>query len=141
MTYVSADLRRLVIERAGNCCEYCLLSQEDVGFTFHAEHHIQSEKHLGATESHNLALSCPTCNSNKGSDVAAGDPLTGQATFLFHPRRQKWSEHFRLDQAIISPLTPEGRVTAFLLKFNDPDRLAEREILMRLRRYPCSPAR
>ena len=35
MTYVPANLRREVVERAGNCCEYCLLSQGDYPFTFH----------------------------------------------------------------------------------------------------------
>jgi hypothetical protein len=29
MTRVTGDLRRLIVARAGNCCEYCLLSQAD----------------------------------------------------------------------------------------------------------------
>jgi hypothetical protein len=33
-SYVSAQLRREVIERAGNCCEYCRISQEDQFFAF-----------------------------------------------------------------------------------------------------------
>jgi hypothetical protein len=136
MTYVPADLRREVIERASNCCEYCRRGQGDVLFAFHVEH-ITAEKHGGQTLSDNLALSCPACNAYKGTDVAAADPRTGQATFLFHPRRQQWSDHFRLNGAVIEPLTPEGRVTVFLLRLNSPQRIAERISLIKLDRYPC----
>lgn len=37
-TYISAALRREVIERAGSCCEYCRLAQEDVFFSFQIDH-------------------------------------------------------------------------------------------------------
>jgi hypothetical protein len=136
MTRVRADIRRSVIERAGACCEYCLLSQNDVPFSLHIEH-IISVKHGGTSELDNLCLSCPACNEHKGSDVASFDPITGDLTPLFHPRRHIWTEHFRLNGALIEPLTPEGRVTARILQFNSIERLAEREPLLRLGRYPC----
>lgn len=85
----------------------------------------------------NLCLSCWDCNKAKGSDIASADPETGQPTFLFHPRRHRWEDHFRLEGAAIVPLTPEGRVTEFLLQLNDQERLDEREILISLGRYPC----
>lgn len=138
MTYIPSALRRLIIERAGNCCEYCLLNQTDVFFSFHIEH-IVSEKHRGKTEADNLCLSCPKCNGYKGSDIASADPATGNATFLFHPRRQNWADHFQLNGAEIVPLTPEGRVTEFLLQLNNPKRIAERELLIEIGRYPCNP--
>jgi hypothetical protein len=56
---------------------------------------------------------------------------------LFHPRRQQWADHFRLNGAYIAPITPEGRVTVFLLRFNIQERVAERELLIKLKRYPC----
>jgi hypothetical protein len=37
MTSITNELRRQVIERAGNCCEYCLLSQDDNFFSFHID--------------------------------------------------------------------------------------------------------
>ncbi len=86
MTYIPAEVRRRVVDRADNCCEYCRVSQEDVFFRFEADH-IVSEKHGGETTSDNLCLSCPDCNPYKGSDIASADPETGKATFLFHPRR------------------------------------------------------
>jgi 5-methylcytosine-specific restriction endonuclease McrA len=72
-SYVPAALRRLVIERAGGRCEYCLYPQQASFLTFEVEH-IISEKHDGPTESDNLALACPFCNSHKGTDLGALDP-------------------------------------------------------------------
>jgi hypothetical protein len=37
--------------------------------------------------------------------------------------------HFTWEGAAIRPLTPEGRVTARILRFNDTDRVAERQRL------------
>ena len=139
MTYIPAELRRLVTERAGGCCEYCHISRDDHTLPSEIDH-IISEKHRGATVADNLCLSCWDCNNAKGSDIASADPQTGQPTFLFHPRRQRWEDHFRLEGGVIVPLTPEGRVTAFLLRLNDPERVAERDILVTLGRYPCQPA-
>lgn len=136
MTYIPADLRRLVIERAGNCCEYCRLHQDDSDTTFHAEH-IIAVVHGGLTIALNLALSCARCNFFKGSNIAAADPLTGDPTFLFHPRRHDWDEHFILDGLSIKPLTAEGRATVFLLRLNAPERIEQRELLRLLGRYPC----
>jgi HNH endonuclease len=52
----TAELRRQVVERAGNCCEYCLLPQELVAST-HQVDHVIAEKHDGQTAIENLALS------------------------------------------------------------------------------------
>ncbi|NWG18001.1 MAG: HNH endonuclease [Chloroflexi bacterium] len=136
MTSITNELRRQVIERAGNCCEYCLLSQDDNFFSFHIDH-IISEKHGGVTESHNLSLSCPNCNTFKGSDIGSIDSQTGLLTPLFNPRLQQWVKHFHLGNGMIEPLTPEGRVTVFLLRLNQADRVFERQELMSLGRYPC----
>jgi hypothetical protein len=138
MTYVSNELRRLVIERAGGCCEYCLLPREDTGSQFHVEH-IIATSHEGKTAADNLCLSFAKCNLFKGSNIAAADPETGEPTFMFHPRRRRWDDHFRLDGAIIEPLTAEGRVTAFLLRLNSSVRVEQRVLLLRLGRYPCRP--
>lgn len=137
MKRVSSELRNIVIQRAGNCCEYCRLSQEDVSFSFHIEH-IIATKHHGKTEAENLCLSCPTCNRYKGSDISSIDIETGKITELFNPRTDKWHEHFDLDGSRIEPLSSLGRVTTSLLRFNHPDRIAERELLISLNHYPCT---
>jgi hypothetical protein len=136
MTRVRSVLRNAVIKRANGCCEYCLLSQDDVSFSFHIEH-IRATKHYGETELHNLCLSCPTCNRYKGSDISSVDPETDKINELFNPRTHVWSVHFQLNGARITPLSAIGRVTASLLRFNHPERMAEREILILLSHYPC----
>jgi len=64
-TRPTAELRRQVVERAGHCCEYCLLPQELAASTPQVDHVI-AEKHGGQTVIENLALSCTVCNRRKG---------------------------------------------------------------------------
>lgn len=139
MTYISTNLKRLVKERANNCCEYCLLSQSDNPFPFHIEH-IISEKHGGDTTPDNLCLSCPDCNLYKGSDIASNDPKTGKITRFYNPRIQKWNEHFQFDDTltIIEPLTDIGRVTIKILRLNNDEQIEARKILTQLGTYPCT---
>lgn len=138
MTYISAELRRLVTERAGGCCEYCRVSKEDRLISYEIDH-IIAVKHNGSTEADNLCFCCYQCNGFKGSDIASVDPETRQPAFLFNPRKHRWEDHFRLNGAVIEPLTPEGKATAFLLRFNMPERVEERETLRVLGSYPCTP--
>jgi HNH endonuclease len=125
VTYVPATLRREVIERAGNRCEYCLLPAE-VAFFPHEVDHVIAEKHGGATEIDNLAFACWRCNRHKGSDLTSFDPQTGQLSPLFNPRTQVWTEHFAYEGERIVGRTPEGRTTVNLLRLNSEDRLGER---------------
>lgn len=127
--YISAALRRLVNERARGRCEYCKISEHSV-LVPHEIDHIIAQKHGGLTEADNLALSCTLCNKYKGSDIASIDPESGQLTFLYHPRRDSWSDHLQLQTARFIPLTPVGRVTVRLLQLNHPDRMTERELLI-----------
>jgi hypothetical protein len=127
--------RRLVAERAGFRCEYCLLSEDD-SFSGHQIDHILSLKHGGSPNESNLAYSCVRCNAWKGTDIAAIDAVTGKLVPLFDPRRNHWEDHFRLDGLIIEPLTAEGRVTARLLRLNIEQRIVERRLLIAIGRYP-----
>ena len=136
--YVPAHLRRLVIERADGLCEYCLIHRDDTFFGCEIEH-IISEKHGGLTAPENLALACMTCNRLKGTDIASVSDRTGQLARLFNPRADRWADHFQLQGVMIRPLTEVGEVTVKLLGFNHLDRLAEREALIAVNRYP-SPA-
>lgn len=141
MTYVSAVLRREVVARAGNCCEYCLVSQEDRLMPYEVDH-IIAEKHGGATQQGNLCWSCYLCNGYKGSDIGSIDwGGDGELTPLYNPRRHLWADHFRLNPttAHLDPLTPEGRVTVFLLRLNSDEHVVSRRLLMQLGRYPCTP--
>jgi hypothetical protein len=137
--YVPAALRREVRRRAGERCEYCLIP-EQLTLASHWVDHVAAEKHGGLTEEDNLALCCVLCNQHKGSDLTSIDPQTGQITPLFHPRRDRWLDHFRLVGACIEPLTPTGRVTVRLLQLNRSDRIEERELLLRLGLLPPAAA-
>jgi hypothetical protein len=106
-TYIAVALRRQVIARAGGCCEYCRLSLNDNAFSFQIDH-VNSEKHGGDSGFDNLALGCSYCNAYKGSDIASTDTVTGELVYLFNPRKDRWSDHFRLDGATIVPLTGVG---------------------------------
>ncbi|MEN9221777.1 MAG: HNH endonuclease signature motif containing protein [Thermostichus sp. BF3_bins_97] len=128
-TYVPALLRKQVMERAGERCEYCHFPQRLAFLAFEMEH-IIAEKHGGTTSLENLALACPYCNRAKGTDLGSIDPETQQLTPFFNPRNQDWQEHFSLSGATILPQTPEGRVTVLILQFNHPDRIQERERLI-----------
>jgi hypothetical protein len=136
MTYIPDSLCQIVISRANHCCEYCLIHQ-DFAFHRHEIDHILAEKHGGETVAENLGLSCMLCNRQRGSDIASFDKETRQVVTLFNPRLEKWTVHFRLDQAQIVPLTPTGRVTVRLLRLNDVERLIERSDLIVLGLYPC----
>jgi HNH endonuclease len=128
-TYIPMALRKLVAERSGYKCEYCLIPESAVLLS-HEVDHIFSEKHGGLTQENNLALSCTSCNKFKGSDVASINLVTDEITPLFHPRRHDWLEHFQPQNAEWLPLTPIGAVTVRLLQFNRPDRVEERKLLI-----------
>lgn len=125
---MKADLRQLVWDRAGACCEYCHLPQAALEQTLHVEH-IVSRQHLGPTDESNLALACDRCNLYKGPNLTAIDPESGAVVMLFHPRRDVWETHFRLRGTRIEGLTPTGRATVRLLNMNDENRQRIREWL------------
>ena len=133
-TRVSARLRQQVRRRAGGRCEYCLIHEGDSYVGYQVDH-ILARKHGGTSTLGNLAFACVLCNRYKGSDVAAPDPTTGEIVPLFHPRQQRWAEHFLLRGAEIVPLDPIGRATAALLRLNAPERVLEREELRKAGRY------
>ena len=134
-SHIPAPLRRLVIERARGCCEYCLLHQDDTDFAHHVDHLI-ALKHGGRAGEENLALACMECNLRKGPDLAAIDPVEKVMVSLFNPRAQRWSEHFTLVSASLVGETPTGRATVALLRMNEPARILERQRLITAGRYP-----
>jgi hypothetical protein len=140
-SYVSVELRRLVVARAEALCEYCLIHEEDTFLGCEIDH-IISEKHGGATEEENLALACLFCNRNKGSDLGSLVPGSDRLLRFFNPRRDLWSEHFRLgvDGITLVPLTEVGEVTVRILGVNAGERLLERDILRQIDRYPSAGA-
>jgi len=134
---ISEQRRAEVARRAEYRCEYCLIHEDDAGFR-HQIDHVVSRKHGGPSDLDNLAYACVLCNRRKGSDIASIDRKTDETVRLFHPRRDHWSDHFRLDGGIIEPRTEVGIATVRLLRLNAAERIVERQILQSLGSYPRS---
>jgi hypothetical protein len=123
------SLQNIVWQRARGACEYCQLSSSCDPLAFQIDH-IIAQKHRGQTISENLALSCLRCNAHKGPNIAGIDPVSRQITALFHPRNDRWEEHFRWEGPLLIGLTPAGRATIAVLEINNPLRVAFREMLI-----------
>ena len=130
----SAELRLQVSGRADHRCEYCRLHEDDAAFP-HEVDHIISRQHRGGDELDNLAYSCMLCNRSKGTNLSSIDS-SGRVVRLFDPRADRWHSHFRLEGAVIQPITGQGTATATLLRMNAAERVMERNLLQGLGRYP-----
>lgn len=132
--YISPQLRQLVKERAKNICEYCLAFEGHSFIKFQIEH-IISLKHGGSSTENNLALSCFICNNNKGPDIGT---ILQENDFIrfYHPRRDKWKDHFKLERGLILPKTDIGKGTIKILGFNEEERIEEREALIKAGYFP-----
>jgi hypothetical protein len=126
-----------VAQRAGHRCEYCHAPEAIFNFPFEIEHIIPASLSGGDDES-NLALACRACNLGKSDRISAQDETTGSETPLFHPRRDRWQGHFRVDRDTgrIEALTAIGRVTATRLQMNSSLQLEARRQWMRLGLFP-----
>ena len=93
--------------------------QEDEPFITYQVEHIIALQHGGSDGEDNLALACSYCNLHKGPNLSGIDPETGKIEVLFHPRRQRWDEHFERHGAALVGKTPTGRVTVQVLAMND----------------------
>ena len=126
MSDIPARLRRWVVLRAGNRCEYCRLAQQGQEATFHVDH-ILPRAAGGRTGTANLALACVSCSLRKEARRSAIEPKSNRRVALFHPRRQRWRDHFRWEGLRIVGLTPTGRATVAALQMNRPLILAIRQ--------------
>ena len=130
-----------VRQRAAGQCEYCQLSDRTHPGPFEIEHVIPTQ-HGGATVLSNLAYACLHCNRHKGPNLAGLDRtgVANQLISLFHPRRHKWSRHFRWDGPVLVGRTPIGRVTIYVLAMNASLRIALREELLAEGLFPPAMA-
>src|ERR1700757_2229553 len=119
MMAIPANLRRQVIKRAANCCEYCGLAQTGQEATFHVDHVVPVVAG-GQSTSENLALACVSCSLRKGARLVKVDPHTGEEVVLFDPRRDAWRLHFRWDGGRVGGITPTGRAPVRPLHMTRP---------------------
>lgn len=127
--YLPAELRRTILLAAQGRCAYCQSPERLMGVLFEVDHIIPVAAG-GATALENLCLACPTCNRYKAKRLTGPDPVSGIDIPLFHPRQQRWLEHFAWDEsgARLLGITPIGRATLEALHMNRP-------LLVELRGY------
>lgn len=125
MTKIPATLRRWVIQRANNRCEYCGISQIGQVATFHIDHVIPVVAG-GETTAENLALACVSCSLRKGARQKIEDAETGEFVYIFNPRQQRWNAHFTWNGVEVIGLTATGRATVQALDLNRSTMLAIR---------------
>lgn len=127
----------LVAARGGHRCEYCHAPEAVFNFPFEVEHIAPSNR--GGTETdENLALACRSCNLFKSDAIAAVVSDTGEMCRLFHPRADRWLDHFAVDaeSCELRGLTPIGRATVGQLRMNNPPQLLARQQWLRLGLFP-----
>lgn len=117
---LSVDLQRQLVEADDHCCAYCQTCTANSGQPLTVDH-IVPVSQGGATQFENLCFACRQCNEFKGAQHAGVDPLTGERTPLFNPRRELWETHFSWDDGYtrVVGLTAVGRATVIALNMNN----------------------
>lgn len=146
---ISSSLRRRVIQRAGERCEYCQI----FGWPLTVDHVTPRSPRLRspggeADPTHdldhtdNLAAACALCNRAKWNVTRCADPYTDLVQPLFNPRNQTWTDHFgwARDYTMVVGLTPIGRATLEQLQLNREAYLRQRRILRRDAGWWCALA-
>jgi hypothetical protein len=112
------------------------LLHDSQSFIGHEIDHIKSVKHGGSNEADNLAYACYYCNQHKGSDIGTALPPDDEYVRFYPPRKDTWLEHFEFNGSLIVAKTSYAQATINILRFNEPDRLIERQILSESGAYP-----
>jgi hypothetical protein len=130
-------MRRQVMARAQGRCEYCQCWVEYATESFDVEH-ILPVSRGGTTTLDNLAYACSGCNGHKSNKVMVSDPLDGVTVPLYHPRQQRWQEHFGWDESYtqVIGLTPSGRATVDALQMNRASLINLRRLLLLVGKQP-----
>lgn len=136
---IPAALRKLVEERARGLCEYCRSPASISSQPFSVEH-IHPKARTGDSTAENLALACQGCNNHKYNKVDARDPASGEVVPLYHPRRDRWGDHFSwsADFTFILGISPIGRATVIALSLNRQGLMNLRRVLYMAKEHPPS---
>jgi HNH endonuclease len=129
---ISGKTRKAVAQRANNKCEYCQVNSDDMFLSFELDHIIPL-KHGGTDGFENLAYACPHCNQHKGSDFAT--ILDQEIVPLFNPRIDNWTDHFVVKGGEVISKSRIGEASIKIFRFNEPDLIILRQILMKIGRY------
>ena len=140
--------RQQIIKRANGYCEYCRCPDSFTSDPFSVDHIVPLAKG-GRTVLKNLAYACQGCNGKKQARIQAIDPFTFESAGLFHPRQQKWVDHFAWNEdfSLAIGLTSCGRATIEALGLNRKGVVNLRRLLKDSQLHPpgaqpafCPPA-
>ncbi|MBI4910502.1 MAG: hypothetical protein HY820_43210 [Acidobacteria bacterium] len=81
-----------------------------------------AKQHGGSADPTDLALACDRCNAYKEPNLTSIDLDTEVIVRLFHPRVDRWEDHFEVREGQVCGKTPVGRATVRLLNMNAPRR-------------------
>jgi hypothetical protein len=134
---MKVSVRKIVCERALDCCEYCQMQATLSHDPFSAEHIVPIAKG-GLDDLENLAWSCLGCNLFKAVATHVFDLLTGDLVPLYNPRTNNWSEHFIWTENFsqIIGITSTGRASVTRLKLNRTGLVNLRKILVAADKHP-----
>lgn len=134
---VTTSQKQTIAQRARYCCEYCLSQLRYSPDPFSVEHIIPLARG-GSSHLDNLALACQGCNSRKYTSTTAIDPISGEMVSLYHPRQQRWNDHFAWndDFRLMLGLTPTGRATIEKLQLNREGVVNLRRVLHSIGKHP-----
>jgi hypothetical protein len=111
---ITAELREQIRQRANYACEYCGVSETDMGGELTVDH-FRPLIHGGDDSPDNFIYCCTRCNQYKADywQTRSDDPA------LWNPRREPFSNHLlELHDGTLYPLTPTGAFTLKRLRFN-----------------------
>ena len=123
--------------RAGHRCEYCHAPEAVFNLPLEVEHIVPLARG-GEDTTANWALACRACNLYKATHVSGQDPMSEAVVRLFHPRADRWENHFYVapESGEMVGRTPIGRATVMRLGLNSVAQVAARRQWMRLDLFP-----
>ena len=119
-TYLSAALRRQLVEADDHRCAYCQTTEAKTGQPMVVDHILPAGQG-GQTTFHHRCFACRRCNEYTGPTTGIPDPLPGESVPIFHPRQHAWTDHCAWDAAGIRLLGPTviGRATIIALNMHN----------------------
>ena len=136
-TYIPIAIQRAIIALSKDYCEYCLIPAAFATDFYNFDHIIPVSKN-GRSELKNLARCCSICNGHKHDKMTYLDPFTQQLCRLYHPRQDKWADHFQwsLDDLHVIGKTAIGHTTIALLQLNRSNAVNLRKLLKMANLHP-----
>jgi hypothetical protein len=120
---LTASIREQVRQRAQCACEFCGVTEIDVGGMLTIDH-FQPRTKAGSDTLENLVYACIACNQYKQDYW----PRTEIAPILWNPRQESASQHFvEQEDGELIALTPTGVFTIKRLRLNRSQLITARQ--------------